>query len=84
MTLEDVLVDAFWSVPSNNKDGFLEATAFMDPAEPNPGGPYPYQFYWFEGKQSGHVHCLQPRRLRLPAEGVPFRELPFLEEPTKS
>jgi hypothetical protein len=28
---------------------FLEATAFMDPAEPNPGGPYPYQFYWFGG-----------------------------------
>jgi hypothetical protein len=21
----------------------------MDPDEPNPGGPYPYQFYWFEG-----------------------------------
>lgn len=21
----------------------------MDPGEPNPGGPYPYQFYWFEG-----------------------------------
>ena len=27
----------------------LEATAMMDPGEPNPGGPYPYQFYWFEG-----------------------------------
>jgi hypothetical protein len=27
----------------------LEQTAFLDPAEPNPGGPYPYQFYWFAG-----------------------------------
>ncbi len=27
----------------------LEATFFLDPGEPNVGGPYPYQFYWFEG-----------------------------------
>jgi hypothetical protein len=27
----------------------LESTFFMDPDEPNPGGPYPYQFYWFLG-----------------------------------
>jgi hypothetical protein len=32
---------------ANCKD--LEATAFLDPGEPNAGGPYPYQFYWFLG-----------------------------------
>ena len=32
---------------ANCKD--LEAADFLEEGEPNPGGPYPYQFYWFLG-----------------------------------